>query len=121
MVDPTRETVERERRLAARGPVQIEAAYEDAERQVFLTTSDISETGVYLFSPELPPIGLSAQVTLELPKDPAILRLRGTVVRHSATPTGFALEFDPNAVSESLRGRVRSFVKSLGKAPVESE
>ena len=118
MVDPTREVVARERRLAARASIRLEAAYEDVDRQVFLTTSDISESGVYLFSPDLPPIGLDAQITLELPEDPAILRLRGTVVRRrNAKPTGFALQFDPKSVPESLRGRVRRFVTTFGEAP----
>lgn len=116
MVDPTRETVERDRRQAERAAIRLEAAYEDLERQVFVTTSDISESGVYLVSDELPPIGLSAQITIELPKDPTILRLRGTVVRRqSVEPSGFALQFDSKAVPESHRNRVRRFVSRLAQ------
>ncbi len=114
MVDQAKQAVaggERERRLAPRADIALDTAYEDRERQVFLVARNISESGVFLVSPDLPPIGASAQVTLELPSDPVLLRLRGTVVRHrTESPTGFALEFDPNVVLEPLRARVRHFV-----------
>ena len=116
MVDTTRQAVagpERNRRLAPRASIGLNTAYEDRERQVFLVARDISEFGVFLVSPDLPPVGAFAQVTLELPSDPMLLRLRGTVVRHHADyPAGFALEFDPNVVLEPLRARVRRFVAS---------
>jgi hypothetical protein len=116
MVDQTEQAVEggaRHRRLAPRADVVLDTAYEDREHQVFLVARNISESGVFLVSPELPPIGASAQVTLELPSDPVLLRLRGTVVRHHTEyPTGFALEFDPNVVLEPLRARVRHFVEA---------
>ena len=51
-------------------------------------TSDLSEGGVFLLTPEPPPVGLSGQITLELPTGPAILRLRGTVVRRRADAPG---------------------------------
>ena len=116
MVDTTPQAVagpERNRRLAPRADVELDTAYEDCERQVFLVARNISELGVLLVSPDLPPVGAFAQVTLELPSDPVLLRLRGTVVRHQIeSPTGFALEFNPNAVLEPLRTRVRRFVES---------
>lgn len=114
MVDQTEKAVddrERDRRLAPRADIALDTAYEDRELQVFLVARNISESGVFLVSPDLPPVGSSAQVTLELPSDPVLLRLRGTVVRHQTEyPTGFAVEFDPNVVLEPLRRRVRSFV-----------
>jgi hypothetical protein len=114
MVDQTEQAVEgreRNRRLAPRAEVALDTAYEDRERQVFLIARNISESGVFLVSADLPPVGAFAQVTLELPSDPVLLRLRGTVVRHqSEHPTGFALEFDPKVVLEPLRARVRRFV-----------
>jgi len=117
MVDPTRQAVGGNRRRATRAPIRLEAAYEDADRQVFLTTSDISELGIYLLSPELPPVGEAARVTLELPGNPALLRLSGTVVRqHTSEPTGFALQFDPDALSEKLRSHVRHYVSSYASS-----
>jgi hypothetical protein len=93
--------------------VRLEAAYEDALRQVFLVTSDLSEGGAFLLTPEPPPVGLSGQITLELPTGPAILRLRGTVVRRRAdAPAGFALAFDPGATPDSTRRSLQRFIQA---------
>ena len=124
MVDHPRQAVEpgqsvrANRRTAPRARVRLEAAYEDASRQVFLVTSDLSEGGVFLLTPEPPPVGLSGQITLELPTGPAILRLRGTVVRSRAdAPAGFALAFDRGATPESTRRSLQRFVESaIGEA-----
>jgi hypothetical protein len=117
MVDHTRQAVERgarpNRRAAPRARVRLEAAYEDALRQVFLVTADVSEGGVFLLMPEPPPVGQAGQITLELPTSPAILRLRGTVVRRrSDAPAGFALAFDPGATPESTRRSLQRFIES---------
>jgi hypothetical protein len=122
MVDHPRQAVEPaarpNRRSAPRARVRLEAAYEDALRQVFLVTTDLSEGGVFLLTPEPPPVGLSGQITLELPTGPAILRLRGTVVRRrSDHPPGFALAFDSGATPESTRRSLQRFVESaIGEA-----
>ena len=117
MVDPTGQAVEgagrANRRAAPRARVRLEAAYEDALRQVFLVTTDLSEGGVFLLTPEPPPIGFAGQITLELPTSPALLRLRGTVVRRRAdAPAGFALAFDPRATSESTRRSLKRFIET---------
>ncbi len=117
MVDHPRQAVEpaarANRRTSRRARVRLEAAYEDALRQVFLVTSDLSEGGAFLLTPEPPPVGLSGQITLELPTGPAILRLRGTVVRRrAADPPGFALAFDTGATSDSTRRSLQRFVES---------
>ena len=123
MVDPTRQAVERpaprpNRRAAPRARVRIEAAYEDALRQVFLVTADLSEGGVFLLTPEPPPVGLTGQITFELPSGPAILRLRGTVVRRrSDAPAGFALAFDSRATAESTRRSLQRFIESAVEQP----
>lgn len=122
MVDHTRQAVERgarpNRRAAPRARVRLEAAYEDALRQVFLVTADVSEGGVFLLMPEPPPVGQAGQITLELPTSPAILRLRGTVVRRrSDTPAGFALAFDPGATPESTRRSLQRFIESAVEPP----
>ncbi len=122
MVDQTQQSVgvrESDRRLAPRADIELDTAYEDRERQIVLVARNISELGIFLVSPDLPPVGAAAQVTLELPSDPVLLRLRGTVVRHrSKEPTGFALEFDPSVVLEPLRARVRRFVEIEPEAAV---
>jgi hypothetical protein len=107
------------RRAGPRARVRLEAAYEDAVRQVFLVTSDLSEGGAFLLTPEPPPVGLSGQITLELPTGPAILRLRGTVVRQRfETPAGFALAFDSRATPESTRLSLQRFIESaVAKQP----
>ncbi len=122
MVDQTQQAVGgRDRRLAPRAEIGLDTAYEDRERQIFLVARNISELGIFLVSPDLPPVGAAAQVTLELPSDPVLLRLRGTVVRHrTKEPTGFALEFDPSAVLEPLRARVRRFVEIVPDASVSA-
>jgi hypothetical protein len=52
-------------------------------------------------------------VLLELPGNPVILRLRGSVARHQAYPVaGFAVRFDPHANAENGRHALRSFVES---------
>ena len=108
----------RERRLAPRAAVHLNAAYEDADRQLFLVVRDISEFGAFLAFSELPAVGSSAQITLELPDDPMLLRLRGTVVRHSGSSlAGFALRFDADAVPEAARERVRGYVASATDEP----
>ena len=122
MVDHPGQAVERaprpNRRAAPRARVRLEAAYEDSLRQVFLVTADLSEGGVFLLTPEPPPVGLSGQITLELPTSPAILRLRGTVVRRRAdAPAGFALAFDPRATPESTRRSLQRFVEASVDEP----
>jgi len=122
MVDQTGQTVERaprvNRRAAPRARVRLEAAYEDSLRQVFLVTADLSEGGAFLLTPEPPPVGLSGQITLELPTSPAILRLRGTVVRRRAdAPAGFALAFDPRATPESTRRSLQRFIEATVEQP----
>jgi hypothetical protein len=98
--------------------VRIEAAYEDVERQVFLVTSDLSAGGAYLLTPEPPAVGRQGQITLELPNGPAILRLRGTVVRRRLdAPAGFAIAFDPRATPESTRRSLQRFVESAIAEP----
>lgn len=104
-----------ERRVALRVRARLAAAYEDVERQVFLATRDLSEAGVYLLASDLPPLGCAAQVTLELPSEPALLRLRGSVVRrHETEPRGFALRFDPDATPGASRQILRQFVERPG-------
>ena len=104
----------RERRGARRARVQLEAAYEDPERQVFLTTGDLSESGAWLLAPDPPAPGNAARLTLELPGEAAFLRVRGTVVRRRAEqPAGFALRFDAEGTRPEARAALRRFVEAV--------
>jgi hypothetical protein len=122
-VDHPRQAVEppqrRERRGAHRARVRLEAAYEDPERQVFLVTGDLSESGAWLVAPDPPASGNAARLTLELPGKAALLRIHGTVVRRRVEqPAGFALRFDPEGTRPETRAALRRFVEA---ARTESE
>jgi len=102
-----------ERRSSPRAFSRIEASYEDADGHVFLYTADLSEGGVFLVSPIPPRLGASATVLLELPGNPAILRLRGSVARQQVHPVaGFAVRFDPHANPDGSRRALRDFIES---------
>ncbi len=101
-----------DRPRAHRVRARIEAAYEDPERQVFLPTLDLSESGVFLLSSENPPVGSLAQVVLELPGHEAFLRLRGAVTRVQREPVaGFALHFTGNDQDADALEALREFVR----------
>jgi hypothetical protein len=60
---------------------------------------------------------MSAMVVLELPGNPVILRLRGSVVREQTQPVaGFAIRFDSRANTDSSRRALRDFVESTTSA-----
>ncbi|HVP28422.1 MAG TPA: PilZ domain-containing protein [Myxococcota bacterium] len=106
-------------RAARRIAAALDAGYEDAGRQVFLRTRDLSERGVYLWAAEPPAVGEKARVLIELPGVQAIQRLRGTVVRREAdAPSGFALRFDEPAL-EALRA-LRGFVEDSERGGAEA-
>ena len=117
-MDRSGKTVERtlpasERRSSPRARSRIGVSYEDAERHVFLYTVDLAEGGAFLLSPSPPPVGESAMLVFELPGNPVILRLRGSVVRQQTDPvSGFAVCFDLHGSAESGWQALRSFVES---------
>lgn len=83
------------RRARPRVPVRLEVAYEDAGGAVFLRALDLSVGGVWLRTRMPPAVGAPARLVLELPGEPALLRLRGRVVRVRRGPeAGFAVAFD---------------------------
>ena len=97
---------------AHRVRARLEAAYEDPERQVFLPTLNLSESGVFLLATEMPAVGSQAQVVLELPGREAFLRLRGTVTRVQIEPVaGFAVRFEADPSSSDELEAVREFIR----------
>ena len=108
-----------ERRSSPRARSRIGVSYEDAERHVFLYTVDLAEGGMFLASPSPPPVGGNAMLVLELPGNPVIFRLRGSVVRHQTHPvSGFAVRFDPLGSAESCWQALRSFVENTPESSV---
>lgn len=111
---PARDRRAQERRATRRVLAALETGYQDRDRQVFLRTRDVSESGVFLFGPELPEVGAQAQLVLQLPGQPALLRLRGTVIRVDAgPPAGFAVRFD-ESLAESTIAAIRAYVEGSG-------
>ncbi len=98
--------------------LRLEAAYEDPAHQVFLTTRDLSESGIYLLAVEPPLADVAARVLLELPGHPAILRLHGRVARRDPG-MGFAVAFDcdemPGEEAFTLREFTRESLSQLSQ------
>jgi hypothetical protein len=111
------------RRAFPRARIRLEAAYEDAHRQVFLHTRDLSEEGVYFFSPDPPEVGAAARLVLELPGHPQILRIRGQVARRDTGPrSGFAVRFehdDGDRTASDPRSAIRKFVSDTARSTGE--
>ena len=106
-----------ERRDSPRVATRIEAAYEDAERQLFLTSRDVSESGIFLLAPDPPAAGGPARLTLELPGCAELLRLRGVVARsQSAEPAGFAVRFDASSFSDLTRASLRRWLQETASS-----
>jgi hypothetical protein len=103
----------RERRAAERVQAALGVAYEDSDRQVFLRARDLSAGGIFLLSPDPPPVGVEAQVLLELPGEPAFVRLCGQVTRREVGEySGFALRFGSPTTEDALQA-LRSYVAGL--------
>jgi len=105
---------EGERRGARRFATRLEVGYEDRDRQLFLPTADLSESGVFLLAPDAPPVGAPVRVLLELPGSQMLLRLSGSVVRQcSQQPPGFAIRFDRRQLAERDRDALRGYLSGL--------
>jgi hypothetical protein len=106
-----------ERRDSPRVAARLEAAYEDADRQLFLTSRDLSESGIFLLAPDPPAAGGSARLTLELPGFAELLRVRGVVARsQSAGPAGFAVRFDASSFSDAARSTLRRWLQETARS-----
>lgn len=109
MVDRSGQAVG-ERRAAPRIAVRLEVAYEDASRQIFLATRDVSITGLYLHADDPPEAGVEVRVVLEVPGHPAMLRLPGQVVRRDPGQ-GFAVRLDLEKLPEDWPDALRAFAR----------
>lgn len=112
------------RRVGPRARIRVEAAYEDARRQVFLQTRDISEEGIYLYAADPPEVGAPAKLVLDLPGQFEILRLTGRVSRRDTGPdSGFVVQFDHGDRHENAAGSrkvLRRFVNDTTLSVGES-
>ncbi len=116
----TRPVLAPERRDAPRILARIEAAYEDAQRQLFLTSRDLSESGIFLVAPDPPEPGGSARLTLALPGCEELLRVRGVVARSQrAEPAGFAVHFDASSFSDVARTSLRRWLQETATASAQ--
>ena len=107
-----------ERRDSPRLATRIAAAYEDADRQLFLSSRDLSESGIFLLAPDPPAAGGAARLTLELPGFAELLRVRGVVARSQrAGPAGFAVRFDPSSFSDAARSNLRRWLQETASSP----
>lgn len=114
---------DRQRRAARRVRTRIEVAYEDADRQVFLSTADLSEGGAFLLAPDPPAPGVTARVVFELPGHPVLLRLPVVVARREEAPrSGFAVRFQTPGLAEPTRRALRRYVERVsGTSPGSTE
>ncbi len=99
-----------ERRRVPRVSAKLDVAYEDRERQVFLSVADLSEQGVLVEDDDPPLEGSVAQMVLALP-DSRLLRLRGQVTRVQEEPKAFAFRFDRDEMDASDRQALRNFIE----------
>jgi hypothetical protein len=100
----------------------LEIAYEDAQRQVFVTTSDLSEAGAFLVAPDPPAPGVPARLVFELPGHAAILRLPVVVARRESSPrVGFAVCFDASLLPEATREALRHYVRHVSQMSSDSQ
>lgn len=100
-----------DRRRSPRVEAKLDVAYEDHERQVFLSVADLSLQGARVLDAEPPPEGASARLVLELPGG-QLLRIDGEVTRHHDDPPGFAFRFDQSALSSADREVLEGFLES---------
>lgn len=109
-----------ERREAPRVSARIEAAYEDADRQLFLTSRDLSESGIFLLAPDPPAAGGAARLTLELPGFAELLRVRGVVARSQrAEPAGFAVRFEASSFSDGARSNLCRWLQETASSSAQ--
>lgn len=109
------------RRRSPRVHTRLGIAYEDAKRQVFVTMSDLSETGAFLVAPDPPDAGIPARLVFELPGHAVILRVPVVVARRETSPrVGFAVCFDAPSLPETAREALRHYVQRVSETSSDS-
>lgn len=87
----------------------MSAAFSETDPRTTTPVSDLSETGVYVHTDELHPIGSTIDLRFTVfPEEPVLFEGRGVVVRHGDDPEGMGVEFVE--LSETSRDVVRKIL-----------
>jgi hypothetical protein len=72
----------------------MSAAFSETDPRTTTPVSDLSETGVYVHTDELHPIGSTIELRFTVfPDEPVLFQGKGVVVRHGDDPMGMGVEF----------------------------
>lgn len=95
------------RRRAQRVPMS--AAFSETDPRTTTPVSDLSETGVFVHTPDRLPVGSIIELRFTVfPEEPVLFEARGRVVRHDEEPLGMGVEF--SALDETARDVVRKIL-----------
>ena len=98
--------VSTEKRRGKRVPVNT--AFSETDPRTTTPVSNLSETGVFVFSDQLYPLGSRVELRFVVfPDDPMLFQHTGRIVRHSHAPPGMGVEFDP------LPPEVRAIIQEI--------
>lgn len=82
----------KDRRRAQRVPMS--AAFSETDPRTTTPVSDLSETGVFVHTSDLLPIGTEIELRFTVfPEEPVLFEGRGKVVRHGDDPPGMGVDF----------------------------
>lgn len=85
---------DRDRRRAKR--VEVNTAFAEADPRTTTPVSNLSGTGVFVYTDQLFPLGARIELRFVVfPDAPELFRHTGRVARHSHEPPGMGVEFDP--------------------------
>lgn len=88
----TDDSTNKNRRRAPRVPLSV--AFSEADPRTTTPVSDLSQTGVFVHTDALLPIGSVIDIRFTVfPEEPVLFEGKGTVVRHCEDPTGMGVEF----------------------------
>ena len=88
----TDDDINKNRRRAERVPMSV--AFAEADPRTTTPVSDLSQTGVFVHTEEILPIGSVIDLRFTVfPQEPVLFESRGTVVRHCDDPRGMGVDF----------------------------
>ena len=88
-----------EKRRARRLPIIAKVKWSEAGEDRYCQTKDISQTGAFLVSNELPVIGKTLDLEIAVPQKGEAIQLRARIIRHepgdnfTGRQRGFAVDF----------------------------
>jgi hypothetical protein len=85
---------DQDRRRAKR--VDVNTAFSEADPRTTTPVSNLSGTGAFVYTDQLYPLGARIELRFVVfPDAPELFRHTGRVARHSHSPPGMGIEFDP--------------------------